>query len=97
MHLTVERLVEEGYQIVRLPLPALITVVKEIAPPRLPTLEGKMRARRAASAPMTLTFPPRSWGLPVLRPGWFGSRLPRSPVPGRRWMPGTTQRSSRRR
>jgi electron transfer flavoprotein beta subunit len=46
-HLTVERLVEEGYQIVRIPLPALITVVKEIAPPRLPTLEGKMRARRA--------------------------------------------------
>lgn len=36
--MTVERLVEEGYQILRLPKPALITVVKEIAAPRLPTL-----------------------------------------------------------
>ncbi len=45
--LTVERLVEEGYQRLRLPLPALLTVVKEIAPPRLPTLGGKKRARLA--------------------------------------------------
>ncbi len=43
--MTVERLVEEGYQILRLPTPALITVVKEIAAPRLPTLRGKKRAR----------------------------------------------------
>ena len=41
----VERLVEEGYQRLALPLPALITVVKEIASPRLPTLRGKKRAR----------------------------------------------------
>lgn len=45
--ITVERLVEEGYQILRLPTPALITVVKEIASPRLPTLRGKKRARTA--------------------------------------------------
>jgi len=44
---TVERLVEDGYQIVRLSTPALLTVVKEIAPLRLPTLDGVMRARRA--------------------------------------------------
>ncbi len=42
--LVVERLVEEGYQKVRCPLPALLTVVKEIAVPRLPTLRGKKRA-----------------------------------------------------
>ncbi len=45
--LTVERLVEEGYQVVDLPFPALITVVKEVAAPRLPTLRGKKRAKAA--------------------------------------------------
>ena len=45
--LTVERLVEEGYQVLDLPMPALLTVVKEIAAPRLPTLRGKKRAKAA--------------------------------------------------
>jgi len=45
--LTVERLVEEGYQVLDLPLPALLTVVKEVAAPRLPTLRGKRRAKAA--------------------------------------------------
>jgi electron transfer flavoprotein beta subunit len=45
--LTVERLVEEGYQVVDLPMPALLTVVKEVAAPRLPTLRGKRRAKAA--------------------------------------------------
>lgn len=40
-----ERLVEEGYEVLQLPLPALLTVVKEISNPRLPTLRGKMRAK----------------------------------------------------
>ncbi len=44
---TVERLVEKGYQVLDLPLPALLTVVKEIAAPRLPTLRGKRRAKAA--------------------------------------------------
>ncbi len=43
--LSVERLVEEGYQVLELPLPALLTVVKEIAAPRLPTLRGKKRSK----------------------------------------------------
>jgi electron transfer flavoprotein beta subunit len=46
-NLTVERLVEEGYEILKLPLPALLTVVKEISFPRLPTLRGKQKARKA--------------------------------------------------
>lgn len=41
----VERMVEEGYQVLELPLPALLTVVKEIAAPRLPTLRGKKRSK----------------------------------------------------
>ncbi len=41
-----ERLIEEGYQRVKAPLPALLTVVKEIARPQLPTLRGKKKARQ---------------------------------------------------
>lgn len=43
--LRAERSTEEGRQILALPLPALMTVVKEIASPRLPTLSGMKRAR----------------------------------------------------
>ena len=42
----VHRLVEQGYEIIEADLPAVLTVVKEIASPRLPTLRGKQRARR---------------------------------------------------
>jgi len=42
----VHRLVEEGYEVLEVRLPAVLTVVKEAADPRLPTLRGKQRARR---------------------------------------------------
>ena len=42
----VRRLVEEGYEVLETQLPAVLTVVKEAADPRLPTLRGKQRARR---------------------------------------------------
>ncbi|MCL6589598.1 MAG: electron transfer flavoprotein subunit beta/FixA family protein [Firmicutes bacterium] len=45
--LTAERMNEDGYERVCLPLPALITVVKEINEPRLPSLKGMMRAKKA--------------------------------------------------
>ncbi len=45
--ITVERLMEEGYQAVELALPALLTVVKEAAAPSLPTLSGKRAAGEA--------------------------------------------------
>jgi len=44
--IVLERLVEDGYQILSLPVPCLLTVVKEIASPRLPTLRGKINARQ---------------------------------------------------
>jgi electron transfer flavoprotein beta subunit len=44
---TVERMTEEGYEIVKTSLPCLFTVVKEINEPRLPSLKGKMRAKKA--------------------------------------------------
>ncbi len=42
-----ERMMEEGYQVVKSPLPVLLTVVKEINEPRLPSLRGKMKAKKA--------------------------------------------------
>ncbi len=51
----VHRLVENGYEVLDVQLPAVLTVVKEIAYPRLPTLRGKQRAREA--------------NIPALKPG----------------------------
>jgi electron transfer flavoprotein beta subunit len=41
----VQRLMDDGYDRLELPLPALLTVVKEINEPRVPSLKGKMRAK----------------------------------------------------
>jgi electron transfer flavoprotein beta subunit len=41
----VKRLVEEGYEEIEMSLPAVLTVVKEISEPRLPTLRGKIKAK----------------------------------------------------
>jgi electron transfer flavoprotein alpha/beta subunit len=43
----VQRLMDDGYDVVEVPLPALLTVVKEINVPRLPSLRGKMAAKKA--------------------------------------------------
>lgn len=39
------RRVEDGYEVIEARLPAVLTVVKEVADPRLPTLRGKRLAR----------------------------------------------------
>jgi electron transfer flavoprotein beta subunit len=41
----VEREFEDGYEEIEVPLPALLTVTKEINTPRLPSLKGKMKAK----------------------------------------------------
>jgi electron transfer flavoprotein beta subunit len=43
---TVYRTTEEGYDVVELNLPAVVSVVKEINEPRLPSLKGKMAAKK---------------------------------------------------
>ncbi|MDA8132622.1 MAG: electron transfer flavoprotein subunit beta/FixA family protein [Elusimicrobia bacterium] len=43
----VERMTEEGSDVVETPLPCLFTVVKEINTPRMPSLKGMMRAKAA--------------------------------------------------
>ena len=45
--LRVQRMVEDGYEVVESPLPAVITVVKEINMPRLPSLRGIARSKSA--------------------------------------------------
>ncbi len=45
--LTVKRLVEQGYELCSVKLPAVLTVVKEINEPRTPSLRGKMNAKKA--------------------------------------------------
>lgn len=45
--LTVKRLVEQGYEVCSVKLPAVLTVVKEINEPRTPSLRGKMNAKKA--------------------------------------------------
>jgi electron transfer flavoprotein beta subunit len=46
-HATVERMTEEGFEIVKTSLPCLLTVVKEINEPRIPSLKGRMKAKKA--------------------------------------------------
>ncbi len=42
----VNRTTEDGYDVIELKLPAVISVVKEINEPRLPSLKGKMAAKK---------------------------------------------------
>ena len=42
-----ERLMEYGTEVIESPLPCVLTVVKEINEPRLPSLKGKMAAKKA--------------------------------------------------
>ncbi len=43
----VERMMDDGFDVLRLPLPALLTVVKDINEPRVASLRGKMKAKKA--------------------------------------------------
>jgi len=84
----VRRMVEEGYEVLDLPLPALITVVKEINEPRLPSLRGKMKAKKAEIETITA----ESMGVDESRVGLAGSPTqvwkvftPPKPTGGEKW------------
>jgi electron transfer flavoprotein beta subunit len=64
-----ERAVEGGHERIASPLPALAVVIKEINSPRLCTLAGKLKGKRAELR--TLTF--ADLGLPVEHVGLKGS------------------------
>ena len=62
----VERMMEEGFEIIETPMPCLLTVVKEINEPRLPSLRGLMRAKSAKITVWSqkeLNLDPQSIGL----------------------------------
>ena len=65
----VETLLEDGYEVVKTPFPALFTVVKEINVPRLPSLRGKMNARKAVIQKLTAA----DVGVPTNEVGLEGS------------------------
>jgi len=46
-HIRVQRMVDDGHEVIESPLPAVITVVKEINVPRLPSLRGITRSKSA--------------------------------------------------
>lgn len=43
----VERMMDDGFDLVEVEYPALLTVVKDINDPRVPSLKGKMKAKKA--------------------------------------------------
>jgi len=47
-YVRVQRMTEEGYEVIESPLPVLITVVKEINEPRMPSIKGMLKAKKAA-------------------------------------------------
>ena len=47
-YMRVQRMVEDGHEVIETPLPAVITVVKEINAPRLPSLRGITRSKSAS-------------------------------------------------
>ena len=49
-HIVAERLMEDGYEVIKAPLPCMLTVVKELNEPRLPSLKGKLNAKKATIA-----------------------------------------------
>lgn len=64
-----ERLMEDGFDNIEMKLPAVVTVVKEINTPRLPSLRGKRAAKKAELT----TYNADDLGLPAAEIGLNGS------------------------
>ena len=45
--LVMERMMDDGYDVVAVDFPVLVTVAKDINEPRVPSLKGKMKAKKA--------------------------------------------------
>ena len=67
-HIRVQRMIEEGHEVIETTLPAVITVVKEINVPRLPSLRGSMKAKTAK--------------IPVWTAADIGAEVDKSGIPG---------------
>ncbi len=51
--IVVQRLMDDGFDVIESSLPVLLTVVKELNTPRMPSLKGKMAARKAEIRKLT--------------------------------------------
>jgi electron transfer flavoprotein beta subunit len=67
-YIRVQRMIEEGHEIIETTLPAVITVVKEINVPRLPSLRSSMKAKTAK--------------IPVWNAAEIGSETDKAGIPG---------------
>ena len=65
----VQRLMDDGYDVVEAEVPVLLTVVKELNTPRMPSLKGKMKAKKLEVRRMTAA----DLGLPQGELGLQGS------------------------
>jgi electron transfer flavoprotein beta subunit len=69
--LRLRRMTDEGHEVLQSPLPAVITVTKEINLPRLPSLRGIMKSKNARISTWTvqdLEISPDKVGLPGFYP-----------------------------
>ena len=46
-HLKIKRRSDEGLEVWKIPMPCLLTVLKEVGQPRMPSLKAKMKAKKA--------------------------------------------------
>ena len=63
----IERMMDDGYDVLETPFPILLTVVKDINEPRVPSLKGKMKAKKAIITTYTaedIEADPKCIGLP---------------------------------
>jgi electron transfer flavoprotein beta subunit len=67
-YIRVQRMIEEGHEVIETTLPAVITVVKEINVPRLPSLRGSMKAKTAK--------------IPVWNAAEIGAEADKAGIPG---------------
>lgn len=67
----VERVVADGYEVVEVPLPALITVSNELGEPRYPTIKGIMAAKRM----VPIIWKPADIGVEPSQVGTAGRRV----------------------
>jgi electron transfer flavoprotein beta subunit len=68
--LRVERVTSVGYEVIEVPLPAVVTVSNEIGEPRYPTIKGIMAAKKKEP----LVWKPADIGLDVSQVGAAGRR-----------------------
>jgi electron transfer flavoprotein beta subunit len=65
--IVLERMMDDGYDVIKVDYPALLTVVKDVNEPRVPSLKGTMKAKKAVLKTLNATAikaDPASIGLP---------------------------------